>query len=276
MSNMNSEITKLQQRAPVLRGRILKMVNAAGAGHPGGSLSAIDLINSVMVGRGNFRPTHPDKDWFVLGKGHAVPALYSVLIELGYFPEQEMYTYRHMGSHLQGHPDRNKLPAVQVNTGHLGQGLSVGVGLALAEQYSNSVKKVYVLLGNGDMNEGQTWEAIQSAAKFHLANIVVMIDDNKLTQHGLADEIMNVSPLVPKFQDFNWWSKEIDGHDYGQILTVLDEAAQQNQPCAVVCHTIKGKGISFMENVPEWHSRNLPDDLLAKALRELGQEVKGE
>lgn len=275
MENLTSEALYLKQRAPVLRGRILKMVNAAGAGHPGGSLSAIDIISSVMVGRGNFRPTNQSNDWFVLGKGHAVPALYSVLIELGFFPEQELFTYRHMGSRLQGHPDRNKLPAVQVNTGHLGQGLSVGVGLALAEQYSNSNKKVYVLLGNGDMNEGQTWEAIQSAAKFQLSNLIVIIDDNRLTQHGLANEIMNVNPLVPKFIDFGWWSKEIDGHDYVQILSSLDEASKQILPSVVVCHTVKGKGVSFMENVPEWHSRNLPDDLLKKALDELGMRAKG-
>jgi len=276
MNNITTEAANLQKRAPVLRGRTLKMINAAGAGHPGGSLSAIDVISAVMVGRGNFRPTDQAKDWFVLGKGHAVPALYSVLIELGFFPEQEMFTYRHLGSRLQGHPDHNKLPAVQVNTGHLGQGLSVGVGLALAERYSNSNKKIYVVLGNGDMNEGQTWEAIQSAAKFHLSNLKVFIDDNRLTQHGLADEVMNVNPLLPKFQDFGWWAKEIDGHNYEQIVSSIDEAAQKDQPCAVICHTIKGKGVSFMENVPEWHSRNLPDDLLKKALEELFPETKGE
>ncbi len=211
---------------------------------------------------------------FVLGKGHAVPALYSVLIELGFLPEDELYTYRHLGSRLQGHPDRNKLPFIQINTGHLGQGLSIGVGLAMAERQSGSNKKVYVILGNGDMNEGQTWEAIQSAAKFQLSNLIVFIDDNRFTQHGIAEKVMNVYPLKPKFIDHNWMASEIDGHNYEQILTGLEKTTHQDKPSVLICHTIKGKGVSFMENVREWHSCDLPYDLLEKALIELGLEEK--
>ena len=272
MINIKEKAEELNNRAPVLRGRILKMVNAAGSGHPGGSLSAVDIVSSIMVGWGKFHPTNEEQDWFVLGKGHAVPALYSVLIELGYFPEEELFTYRHFGSRLQGHPDRNKLPYVQVNTGHLGQGLSIGVGLALAEKMSGSGRKVYVLLGNGDMNEGQTWEAIQSAAKFDLSNLVVFIDNNHLTQHGVAQEIMDVYPLKPKFIDHKWWARDINGHNYEEILAGLQAASSQDRPAALVCQTIKGKGVSFMENQPKWHSCDLPDDLLEKALIELGVE----
>ena len=264
---------KLEARAPVLRARILRMVNAAHAGHPGGSLSASDLINSIMVGWGNFCPTCQDKDWFVLGKGHAVPSLYSVLMELGYLQDEELYTYRRMGSRLQGHPDRNKLPGIQVNTGHLGQGLSIGVGLAWAEKHLKSSKHTYVIIGNGDLNEGQTWEAIQSAAKYQLDNLLLVVDDNKLTQHAAADQVMNVYPLESKFEDFGWQVQRINGHDYYQILDALERASQvRGVPSAIVCDTVKGKGVSFMENVAKWHSTDLPDDLLKVALTELGQD----
>lgn len=188
-------------------------------------------------------------------------------------PEEELYTYRKMGSRLQGHPDRNKLPFIQVNTGHLGQGLSLGIGLALAEQKRSSGKKVYVILGNGDLNEGQTWEAVQSAAKFNLANLVVFVDDNKLTQHGIANEIMNVSPLKSKFEDFGWKAENVNGHDYLALLTALQNfTILQTQPTVFICDTVKGKGVSFMENVLKWHSTDLPDDLLQVALHELGQD----
>lgn len=264
---------KLEARAPILRARILKMVNAAHAGHPGGSLSAIDLINAIMVGWGRFRPTQQQKDWFVLGKGHAVPGMYSVLIELGYLPEEELYTYRKMGSRLQGHPDRNKLPGIQVNTGHLGQGLSCAVGLAWADKFNGKDRQTYVMIGNGDLNEGQTWEAIQSAAKFALDNLLLVIDDNKLTQHGEAAAIMNVYPVEAKLVEFGWHVQRIDGHNYNEIINALKTAsAVKGKPRAIVCDTVKGKGVSFMENVAAWHSTDLPNDLLQVALAELGQE----
>lgn len=270
MKNIQKDASALNELAPVLRGRILRMINAARAGHPGGSLSAVDIISSVMVGWGNFHPTGQEQDWFVLGKGHAVPALYAVLVELGFLSEKEIFTYRHFGSRLQGHPDRNKLPCIQINTGHLGQGLSIGVGLALAEKMENSSKKVYVLLGNGDLNEGQTWEAIQAAAKFKLSNLIVFIDDNRLTQHGLAEEVMNVYPIRPKMLDHDWWAEEADGHDYVKIFSQLECAFKQDKPAVIICRTVKGKGVSFMENNPQWHSCDLPDDLLHEALMALG------
>lgn len=270
MKNFTKTVEELNTRSPILRGRILKMINSAGAGHPGGSLSAVDIIQSVVIGWGQFDPTQDDKDWFVLGKGHAVPALYSILTEIGYIPEEELKTYRKLGSRLQGHPDRNKLPVIQVSTGHLGQGVSLGVGLALAERLKKSQRQVYVLIGNGDLNEGQTWEAIQAAAKYQLSNLTLLIDENQLTQHGFANEIMNVSPILPKFLIHHWWAREINGHDYNALLEGLQEAANQLLPAVLICNTIKGKGVSFMENVPEWHSTDLPDDLLETALNELG------
>ena len=273
---MSVSVELLKSRAPVLRVRILKMVNAAHTGHPGGSLSAIDILQSVMKW-GQFDPTSETKDWFVLGKGHAVPALYSMLVELGYLEEKELLSYRKIGSRLQGHPDRNKLPCIQVNTGHLGQGLSIAVGLAIAEKYRNSGKWIFVLLGNGDMNEGQTWEAVQSAAKFALSKLVVFIDDNKITQHGWADEIMNVNPLERKFLDFGWKSERINGHNYSQLVESLNSLNNNsNKPHLFVCDTIKGKGVSFMENEKKWHSTDLPDELLEAALVELGVDLSGE
>lgn len=271
-------VQELQTRAPTLRARILKMINAAHTGHPGGSLSAIDIMQAIMKW-GSFNPTSEVKDWFVLGKGHAVPALYSILAELGYLEESELLTYRKVGSRLQGHPDRNKLPCIQANTGHLGQGLSIGVGLAMAEKHLNTFKKVFVLIGNGDLNEGQTWEAVQSAAKYGLSNLIVFVDDNKITQHGWADQIMNVNPIEKKFSDFGWLAKRINGHDYTELLqslNALNNPLDTKKPRAFICDTIKGKGVGFMENEKHWHSTDLPDELLQKALGELGFALKGE
>jgi len=272
MSSLERKANELNKHAPYLRERILRMVNAARTGHPGGSLSVIDLLSATMLGWGRFAPNLINPDWVVLGKGHAVPALYSILIELGYFEEKELFTYRKFHSRLQGHPDKRKLPSVQVSTGHLGQGLSIGVGIAAGERLSKSVKHVYVILGDGDLNEGQTWEAIQTAAHYHLSNVTVLVDANGLTQHGPPKKIMNVEPVLPKWESFGWWTKEIDGHDYLQILNGLKEAGLQKIPAVIICRTIKGKGISFMEGNATWHSRDLPNDLLAKALKEIHAE----
>ena len=245
------------------------MVNAAGAGHPGGSLSAIDLLSAVMLGWGRFSPSAPNPDWVVLGKGHAAPALYAVLTELRYLEETELLTYRHLGTRLQGHPDRRKLPAVQVTTGHIGHGLSIGAGIALGEQLSNSRRQVYVILGEGALHEGQTWEAAMAAAKYQLNNLRVLFDLNGLTQHGPIDQIMPVEPLAAKWQAFGWNATEVDGHDYEQLLQALKSIQVSDRPAVLLCRTVKGKGVSFMEGDPLWHSRDLPQPLLEKALQEL-------
>jgi transketolase len=269
MSNTTKSLQEIIDRTPFLRGRILKMVNAAGAGHPGGSLSVIDLLSTLMLGWGHFSPDNTIKDWLVLGKGHAVPALYALLIELGYLDENELFTYRKLGSRLQGHPDRRKLPFVQVSTGHLGQGLSIGVGLAIGEKIKQSGRYVYVILGDGDLNEGQTWEAIQSASHYKLGNLIILIDSNGLTQHGPTTQIMNIEPIANKFKSFGWIFIEVDGHNHKEVLNALKKVSKSNKPAIINCLTVKGKGISFMENEMTWHSRDLPDDLLEKSLIEL-------
>jgi transketolase len=204
-----------------------------------------------------------------LGKGHAAPAYYAILAELGYLDEEELLTYRHLGTRLQGHPDRRKIPAVQVTTGHLGHGLSIGAGIALGEKILKSGKNVYVVLGDGDLHEGQTWEAVMAAAHYRLTNLITMIDLNGLSQHGAIEKIMNFEPLAPKFESFGWRATELDGHNFNQLLRALESTQNQERPSVLLCRTIKGKGVSFMEGNPLWHSRDLPDDLLEKALQEL-------
>lgn len=269
---IETTVENLKQRSPILRSRILRMIHEAGSGHPGGSLSVIDLLATVMIAWGRFSPHAVEKDWLVLGKGHAAPAYYAVLCELGYLTEEELFTYRKADSRLQGHPDRRKLPAVQVTTGHLGQGLSIGAGIALGEKMLNSEKKVYVILGDGDLHEGQTWEAVMASSHFHLTNLITLVDLNGLSQHGKTERIMNVEPLAEKWKAFGWTTISIDGHRYEQILEGLQEASFSGSPTVLLCRTIKGKGISFMENNPLWHSRDLPTDLYEKALLELGQK----
>lgn len=262
-------VDQLRLRTLVLRQRILRMIHQAGSGHPGGSLSVIDLLATTMLAWGRFSPHASPKDWLVLGKGHAAPAYYAVLCELGYLSEEELYTYRQAESRLQGHPDRTKLPAVQVTTGHLGQGLSIAAGIALGEKMNDRGVQVYAILGDGDLHEGQTWEAAMAASHYRLDNLVCLLDWNRLSQHGLVDKVMTVDPLEEKWRAFGWETKVIDGHDHGQILEGLRVASQSSQPFILLCRTIKGKGVSFMENDPLWHSRDLPLDLFEKAVKEL-------
>lgn len=259
----------LEARSIVLRKQILRMVHAAGAGHPGGSLSVIDILNALMTGWGIFRPETTNKDWLVLSKGHATPALYSVLASLNYLPADELLTYRQFGSRLQGHPDRMKLPGVQVSTGHLGQGLSIAAGIALGENKSKTDKDIYAVLGDGDLHEGQTWEAAMFANHYHLQNLIAILDLNNLTQHGRVKDIMAVEPLEEKWHSFGWDTLELNGHDYSEILAGLEWASNSNKPSVLLCRTIKGKGVSFMEGDPLWHSTHLSKDRLTKALKEL-------
>lgn len=245
------------------------MVCAAGAGHPGGSLSVIDLLNALMQGWGRFAQDEPDKDWLVLGKGHATPAYYAVLADLGYLGEDELPTYRQFGSRLQGHPDRRKCPSVQVTTGHLGQGLSIAAGIALGERLQASSRNVYVVLGDGDIHEGQTWEAAMAASHYRLGNLVALLDLNGLTQHGRVERIMNFHPLEDKWKAFGWAAMSVDGHDYDAILAGLEWTSGLPGPAALLCHTTKGKGVGFMEGDPQWHSAHLSLDQLERALKEL-------
>jgi len=270
--SVNVSLDYLRKRAPILRYRILKMIHYAGSGHPGGSLSVIDLLATIMLAWGQFGPHARLKDWLVLGKGHASPAYYTILCELGYLDEEELYTYRQAGSRLQGHPDRRKLPAVQVTTGHLGQGLSIAAGIAFGEKMNQRESKVYVVLGDGDLHEGQTWEAAMAASHYKLDNLVCLLDWNRLSQHGPIEKIMEVEPLEEKWRAFGWNTMIIDGHDYEEIIRGLQIACESEKPFILLCQTIKGKGVSFMENDPLWHSRDLPFDIFEKSIKELGIE----
>ncbi len=258
-------------RLPALRGRILRMIHDAQAGHPGGSLSVIDLLAVIMLDKGRFTGDPDLRDWLVLAKGHAVPALYAMLVELGDLEESELASYRHLGSRLQGHPDRRKTPGVQVSTGHLGQGLSVALGIAMGERRRDSGRHVWAVAGEGDLHEGQSWEALMAAPHHGIGDLTVVVDANGLTQHGPVGRIMGLEPLVGKLESFGWATVEVDGHDPVAFGAALDEVRADPRPGAVVARTVKGHGVSFMENVREWHSRGLDEDELRRALDEIGE-----
>jgi len=255
---------RLEAIARECRVQILRMLAHAGSGHPGGSLSVIDILTTIYFGRLRHDPTRPDwpeRDRVVLSKGHAVPALYTVLAKAGYFPEKQLITLRKLGSPLQGHPDRTMLPGIEAATGSLGQGLSISLGLALGLKLSGSAARVYCVLGDGEIQEGQIWEAAMSAPKLGqpghpLDNLVVILDYNKIQLDNFVTKILDLEPVLTKWQSFGWPVVEIDGHDIAQIVKALDHAeATRGVPTFVVAHTVKGKGVSFMENDPEWHGK---------------------
>ena len=255
---------RLEAIARECRVQILRMLAHAGSGHPGGSLSVIDILTTIYFGRLRHdpkRPDWPERDRVVLSKGHAVPALYSVLAKAGYFPEKQLITLRKLGSPLQGHPDRTMLPGIEAATGSLGQGLSISLGLALGLKLSGSAARVYCVLGDGEIQEGQIWEAAMSAPKLGqpghpLDNLVVILDYNKIQLDNFVTKILDLEPVLTKWQSFGWPVVEIDGHDVPQIAKALDQAeATRGVPTFVVAHTVKGKGVSFMENDPEWHGK---------------------
>ena len=269
---------KLDAIARACRVQIIRMLTHAGSGHPGGSLSVIDLLVAIAFGRLRHdprRPDWPDRDRIVLSKGHAVPALYTVMARSGYFPEEQLITLRKLGSPLQGHPDRVALPGVEAATGSLGQGLSIACGMALGLRMSGSPARVYCILGDGELQEGQVWEAAMSAPKLGqpdrpLDNLAVIVDYNKIQLDDFVAKILDLEPLVAKWQGFGWPVIEIDGHDLAQIDKALDQAeATRGRPTLVVAHTVKGKGVSFMENNPEWHGKSPKPTEAVAAIREI-------
>ena len=254
------------------------MLAHAGSGHPGGSLSVIDILVTLFFGRLRHdprRPDWPDRDRVVLSKGHAVPALYSVLAKAGYFPEQQLITLRKLGSPLQGHPDRMMLPGIEAATGSLGQGLSISLGLSLGLKLAGSAARVYCVLGDGEIQEGQVWEAAMSAPKLGqpdhaLDNLVVILDYNKIQLDNFVKKVLDLEPVTAKWQAFGWPVVEIDGHDVAQIAKALDQAeATRGTPTFIVAHTVKGKGVSFMENDPEWHGKAPKPAEAIAAIREV-------
>lgn len=267
-------IGELEQTARHLRVEILKMLNAAKSGHTGGSLSAIDVLTVLYFHKMRHDPSNPgweERDRFVLSKGHAAPALYACLAEAGYFSRDDLKTLRRLGSHLQGHPDMNKTPGVEVCTGSLGQGLSQAVGLAMAARLSGKSARTYCVLGDGEVQEGQIWEAAMAAAHYRLDNLCVILDQNGLQIDGEVEKVMNVGPLGPKFLAYNWHVLEVDGHDIQAICRALDDAEKTgDRPTMIIARTVKGKGVPFFEHKASYHGVPPSDEELGQALEHLG------
>ncbi|HEY6350328.1 MAG TPA: transketolase [Candidatus Angelobacter sp.] len=272
-------IAELKRVANRLRIEIVKMIGAAGSGHPGGSLSEVELLVGLYlhVLRHNPRdPQWPDRDRFILSKGHGCPALYAVLAECGTIDHSVLGTLRKLGSPLQGHPDKRFLPVLEANTGSLGQGLSIGIGMALAARMDKKDWHTFVMVGDGEIQEGQNWEAAMFAPYHKLDNLTLIVDCNRQQLDGFTKDILDVSPLREKFEAFGWHAIEIDGHEFEQVIAALQEAraGAGNRPTCIVAHTTKGKGVSFMENNPEWHGIAPKPDQVAAAVKELEDKGK--
>lgn len=272
-SLMILSLEEMAAMAKKLRRHVIKMTGKAGSGHPGGSLSAAEIVTALYFKYLRHNPANPcweDRDRFVLSKGHAAPLLYAALAESGYFDVDELATLRVLGSRLQGHCDMTMTLGVEMSSGSLGQGLSFGIGIALAGRLDSRDYRVYVLLGDGECDEGQVWEAAMASAHFKLDNLVAIVDHNKQQIDGWNREVMNLEPLAEKWKAFGWHTMEVDGHDLSQLITAFDEAKQvKGRPTAVIAHTIKGKGVSFMENNPEFHGRAPTAAEVERALEEL-------
>ena len=264
---------ELQKMAVEVRKGIIEGVHSAKAGHPGGSLSAADIFTYLYFEEMNVDPKDPkneDRDRFVLSKGHTAPGLYSALAHKGYFPVEDLLTLRHTGSYLQGHPDMKHIPGVDMSSGSLGQGVSVAVGMALAGKLKNKDYRVYALAGDGEIQEGQIWEAAMFAGARELDNLVVIVDNNNLQIDGEVGEVCSPYPIDKKFEAFNFHTINIDGNDFDEIRKALDEAkATKGMPTAIIAHTVKGKGVSFMENQVGWHGKAPNDEEFAIAMEEL-------
>ncbi len=261
---------KLAEVAREIRRCVVRMIGEAGSGHPGGSLSIVELVTAMFFGGMRHDPTNPqwmDRDRFILSKGHGCPTLYAVLAEAGYISKESLMTLRKLGSPLQGHPDKRFLPILEASTGSLGQGLSIGIGMALAARLDGRPSLTYVLLGDGEIQEGQIWEAAAFAGHHKLDTLIAIVDYNKIQLDGFLKDILNMEPMAAKWKAFGWETREIDGHDFDQIFQAIKPVS--GRPLAVIAHTIKGKGVSFMENNPEFHGVAPTRDELEKALAEL-------
>ena len=264
---------ELRDLCKKIRRSIIRTTGAAGSGHPGGSLSAVEIIVTLYYGVLNHDPSNPhweDRDRFILSKGHGCPALYAVLADFGYAPADELMSLRKLGSIYQGHPDRRFIPALEANTGSLGQGLSVALGVALSGRLDESSHRTYVLLGDGEIQEGQVWEAAMAAAFHKVDNLVAIVDYNKAQLDGFVSDIMELEPLVAKWQSFGWHAMRIDGHDLDALRESFAEAQSvKGAPSVIIADTVKGKGVSFMENEPRWHGIAPKPEEVELALKEL-------
>jgi transketolase len=266
-------VAQMKDLAKQLRRHIITMIAAAGSGHPGGSLSSVEIVIALyfhVLRHDPQNPGWPDRDRFILSKGHAAPLLYSVLAEAGYFPVEELMTLRKLGSRMQGHTDRGHTPGVEMSSGALGQGLSFGVGCALAACIDDRGYRVYVLIGDGECDEGQVWEAAMAAAHYKLDNMVAIVDRNRIQLAGWCCDVMNTEPLPDKWRAFGWHVIEVDGHDLAQLINAFDKAKTiKGKPTAIIAHTTKGKGVSFMENKAEYHGKAPTPEEAKQALEEL-------
>ena len=276
-------MTELERRARDMRVDIVRMIAEAGSGHPGGSLSCVYIMCALYFGGAmEHDPQNPrweGRDRFILAKGHAAPALYAALAHAGYFPREELMTLRKLGSRLQGHPDSNQLPGVEVSTGSLGQGLSIAAGAAAGLALDGKPQTVFALLGDGECQEGQVWEAAMFAAHRGLDNLVAIVDRNHLQIDGDTADVCDPGDVGAKFAAFGWSVREVDGHDIPALVEALRaaKAERAGRPCVLVAHTVKGKGVSFMEGQAGWHGKAPNAEQLAAALADLGAaEKKGE
>ncbi len=272
-----TNVDALRKIAKDIRISIIETVYNAKSGHPGGSLSCADILTVLYFNQMNINPEKPNaegRDRFVLSKGHCSPALYSVLARKGYFDKEELKTFRKIGSNLQGHPDMNKVPGVDMTTGSLGQGLSSAVGMALASKMDSAGCRVYCLIGDGEIDEGQIWEAAMTASKQKLDNLCVILDNNGLQLETNIDEILDPTSLHDKFSSFGFNVIECDGHNINNLIDAFDSAKQKKgMPSVIIARTIKGKGVSFMENQIEWHGKAPSEEEYNKALEELNSNM---
>ncbi len=269
-----ADVAALETTAREIRRDIIRMTYLAGSGHPGGSLSVTDLLTALLFREMRIdpeRPTWPDRDRLVLSKGHAAPALYAALAHRGFLPRAELATLRRLGSRLQGHADRGKLPAIEASTGCLGQGIGMAVGMALDARLAGRSHMVYAVLGDGECQAGPTWEALMAGGHYRLDRLVVLLDRNGLETDGPTEAIMGIEPIADKFRAFRYRTVEIDGHDFPQILDALAEARSRTDgPTAIVARTVKGKGVSFMEGKSAWHGKPPSKSEAERALADLG------
>ena len=275
---MEDNIQKLTSEAKKVRKGIIEAVYSNQSGHPGGSLSIADILTVLYFHEMKIDPENPkweERDRFVLSKGHCAPAFYSVLANRGYFPVEELKTFRHIDSRLQGHPDQKHTPGVDMTTGSLGQGLSGAVGMALSAKIDQKNYRVYAILGDGEIEEGQIWEAAMSAKQYQLDNLCIIIDNNNLQIDGTIEEVMSSYPIDEKFRSFGFQVIHIDGHDIEEIIKAFEVAKEiKGKPTCIIAKTIKGKGISYMENQVGWHGKAPNQEQYEEALRQIGDGVK--
>ncbi len=272
MSQRSVDMKDFKQKALSFRKEILEILNSAGSGHPGGSLSAVEIMISLYFYKMNHRPQDPhwnDRDRLIISKGHVTPVVYVTLANAGYFPKEELKTFRKFGSRLQGHV-HFKVPGVEFNTGSLGHGLSVANGIALGARMLNKKFNTYCLLGDGELQEGSVWEAAMMASHHNIDHICAIVDYNKVQENGPVNDIKNLEPLAEKWRSFGWHTLEVDGHDFKSLIPALDEFdAIKQKPTVIIAHTVKGKGISFMEGKAAWHGKAPNKEQLQAALAEL-------